>query len=300
MLKHWICFSCAAATIALSSTFIFQDGAKWRIPDERVYPSSNEMRNMESALCNNTHIINGTELGNEADEPIITCSHNTQSSKNIYVWGDSHARHLLPGLVSNFPNYNIHILYFTSCLAQSGIKNFIYEYENRTALRDACVSRNKRAMEFFKKRKSDHILIHQYFGYKGQFSESWHASTNHIIEELSKYGHRIAFIGAVTRPMKPLGDCIAVPITIPENLLSWRCKGDQEVQKEVFELNDELEKNLGNFFINTNNVLCKSSMNCISVEGSNLIYRDNHHLTLYGSNKLISGIRNNINKIFNP
>lgn len=294
MTRYLVSLGCAFLVVMLSTLIIWQDGASWRVPDRRIYPSSSEMRDIESALCNGTDIVDGIVLGGKADQPIITCSHDRQSNENIYVWGDSHSRHLLAGLISNFPSHNIHILYFTSCLAQSGIGTFIYEYKGRTALKNACIARNKQAMQFFQTQKPTSIILHQYFGYEGQFSDAWYASTEKIITELTAHGNKVAFIGAVPRPAVALAECITVPEIIPDWLLSLRCTGDQKTQKKIFLLNIELEKNISDNFLNPNEALCIDENNCHAVENSNLIYRDKHHLTLYGSVKLIDGVRNEL------
>lgn len=297
MSRYTITFSCTLLVVALSVLIVWQEGFDWRIPERRFYPSSSELRFMESEFCNKTNILDDVELGSGANEPIITCSHDRQSDKSIYVWGDSHARHLLPGLVANFPTHNIHILYFTSCLAQSGIGAFVYEYEGRTALRNACLDRNRRAMRFFKKEKSNPIILHQYSGYEGQYSEEWYASTRKVIEELTAHENKIAFIGAVPRPAVSLAECISVPNILPDWLLSKRCKGDPKKQREIFILNAKLENNFSDNFINPNGVLCANESNCLVIEGSNLIYRDKHHLTIFGSKKLINGIKDELSQM---
>lgn len=63
----------------------------------------------------------------------------------------SHARHLVPGLSEVFPDYKIKIMYFSSCLAQSGILDWTYEYEGRKAYAEACIARNQRMLAFFKR-----------------------------------------------------------------------------------------------------------------------------------------------------
>ena len=296
MNRYVLCLGCAVFALLLSGLIVWQDGASWRVPADRLYPSSDDLRDVESAFCGDTHILDGVELGKKAGQPIITCSHDRGSDESIYVWGDSHARHLLPGLVATFPNQNVHILYFTSCLSQSGIGGFVYEYEGRTALRDACIDRNQRAMRFFLSQAPSPIIIHQYFGYEGQFSEEWYRSTEHIVQRLTAHGSRVSFIGGVPRPDVFLAECIAVPSTIPDWLISKRCKGDRKIQSRVFERNETLEATLSEYFTNPNDVLCINEDACPAVERSQLIYRDKHHLTVFGSRKLIDGVKGEISK----
>lgn len=290
MQRRFVVLGCMVLALTLSAVVIWQDGAEWRVSEARRYPSSSDYRDLESAFCGDTHIRDGVKLGGKPDQPIITCAHERQSDRDLYVWGDSHARHLVPGLVETFPDHNIHILYFTSCPSQSGIGDFVYEYEGRTALRDACIDRNERAMAFFLDNDPAPIILHQFFGYDGQFSEEWFDSTRTIIATLTEHGNNLAFVGAVPRPDVHLAECLAVPGTIPDSILLRRCSGDETIQREMFRLNDDVAEKMPGNFINPNVVLCPTGGTCPTIEEDGLIYRDKHHLTPYGSRKLIAGI----------
>ena len=255
------------------------------------------MRDLESALCQGTHLKGGVPLGGKAGDPIITCSHDIKSDKNIYVWGDSHARHLLAGLIDTYPAYNIHILYFSSCLSQSGFGGFIYAYEGRTALKEACIDRNRRALEFFQTQGSTSIILHQYFGYEGQFSEAWYDATQKIIDTLALHGHRVAFLGGVPQPGVSLIECLAVPATITIWMNERRCRGNPVLAQRIVHWNKDLSARFPHNFVDISPVFCADSTYCSAIDGNTLIYRDKHHLTFYGAKKMIQAVEYRLSKL---
>lgn len=291
MARYRVTMGFTFASVVMSALIIWQAGWDWRIPERRIHPSPGQFRETETAYCEGGRVDEEQKADNNAPDPLVTCVYNSSSDKKLYVWGDSHARHLLPGLATHFPDYNIRILYLTSCLAQSGIAGFRYAYEGRTALAEDCVARNKRAMAFFQEENPAPIILHQYFGYEGQFSPSWYDSTRRIVTELSRKGHRIAFVGAVPRPAVALADCLVVPETIPDWLLARRCRGDRSVQGEIVDGNNRLEQDFPDIFVNINHVLCRPDGSCPIVDGSELIYRDKHHLTEFASKQVVGAIR---------
>jgi len=270
------------------------NGAQWRIPSERVYETAKEMRADESAYCYGSHLNEeGKDFGGQVDSPLITCQ-NTRSGKPIiYVIGDSHARHLLAGLSETYPEHQISILYYTNCLAQSGMGDYRLPYKGGRAKEEACVARNLAALDFFAERAPATIIIHQYAGHTDDETETWYEAAEILLEELKATPHKLVWIGSVLRPDVAISECLNVPGIISDNQLTQRCKGSPEILQAVYEKNQALELRFSDVYINPNDFFCpgRGPADCITFKGGTLLFRDKHHLTVEGSQMLIAHIK---------
>lgn len=266
------------AVVALAVLVLVQDGAAWRIPDDRQRADTKTLRAAETEFC-----------AHEATAPeLVTCAREVSpDGPSIYVWGDSHARHLIAGLSKEYPTHNIRILYFTSCLAQSGIKDFYYTYEGRGQLAQDCRARNQAALKMLDGHASTNVILHQYFGYDGQFSTEWIAATDFIAQQLATHGHHVMFIGGVLQPGEDLVNCRSVPALISDERLTERCAIDEDRIAVIFDKNASLEDRWPGFFINPNKVFCKDRANCGVSLGDTFLFRDSHHLSVEGSQHFI-------------
>lgn len=283
----------AGVSIVIYSHAFISEGAEWRLRPDRRSISPQAWRELENDYCSGTHKIEDVELGGKASQPLVTCSREVRGNKTIYSLGDSHARHLIPGLSEAFPDHTISAMYFTSCIAQSGLENFYSAYEGRINLAQACADRNLRAIEFFRNEPPTSILIHQYAGYEGDESEAWFEAADYLLEKLISFGHEVKWIGAVIRPDILVADCLAVPDVYPDEFLEKRCVGDAKIAQLVFQKNQILHDIYPEKYINLNEFFCPTGQpeNCKVARNGQPLFRDKHHLTTDASILLIETIK---------
>ena len=184
-------------------------------------------------------------------------------------------------------------MYFTSCLAQSGVGEFKYHYEGRRALANACVNRNRQAINFFKDSDPSTIFLHQYTGYEGEDARSWFDAAALLVSTLERFGHKVVWVGSVVYPNKLLASCIAVPRIYSDKQLSSRCKGDSRSVRRVFARNELLEMRFKRHYVNVNSYFCKGRepATCSHMLDNVPAFRDKHHLTVPSSISLIRWVK---------
>ena len=267
-------------------------GLKWRVPKDRIIKSSKEMRTEESAFC---EIMNqdGRKLVEKIENQFVTCRANSGAGEKIFVFGDSHARHLVAGLAKHFPDNEINILYRSSCHAQSGINNYVYDYENRKSLANDCIARNKNALQYFENvAQTSTIIIHQYAGYGTDKTENFMMASEELIKRLGNAGHKIIWIGPVIRPGKLVADCAAMPYSFPSYFLDRRCSGNKTIAQDIFNYSTDLHHRFPGVFLNISKFFCPETqveLSCrMMTKDNKALFRDKHHLTVDGSIELIS------------
>ena len=282
-------------------------GAPWRIPNEREAQSSSNLRAQESAYCGTSHLNGDRELGATPGDPLITCIANSDREQTIYTLGDSHARHLVPGLTHHFPNHRIAAMYFSSCHPQSGVGGYEYDYEGREALSKACVARNRAALDFFAGHRPTTIIIHQYDGYHSDRSSAFYVGAQALLDRLIiDYGHNVVWLGPVVRPGKLLADCLAVPGVYSNAFLTWRCQGDETAAQSVREHSNVMAKRFGEVFVDTQRFFCAGTQNLkndiaqgacrITGDNGQILFRDKHHLSTTGSIEFVGAFRNRLGR----
>ena len=255
-----------------------QSGLAWRIPETRRMLSEDAYRAAETAFCS----------GKENSTSLITCSHSVGSDKNIYLWGDSHSRHLIPGFAKVYPNHNIHVLYLSSCMPQSGLFGYYYDFEGRVADAQECVERNRKAIEYFKASKPTHIVIQYFHRVDDIKNKKLIDATLQLSQILISFGHKVKVISDVIRPGKPLTECLAVPFVYSDQKLKLRCHGDNKLAYKLRAEDAILAERLGpSLFVNMSSAFCEKN-NCVSFLNAKPLFRDDHHLTIAGSEYFVT------------
>ena len=273
------------------------DGGVFRIPAERLWVTPTEMRNRESAYCAGSDMQGAEQLGGKPGEKLVTCERRG-SGKHVYVWGDSHARHLLPGVAEAFPDVTVDILYYTSCLPQSGIGDYVYEFEGRKALADGCVARNRKALAMFETMAPTTIILSQYAGYEGDDGNLFLDASRILIDRLERAGHAVTWLGAVPYPDRDLGECSAVPATISNARLGLRCRGSEAAFDQIARRNAERARQFPDVYVDITPEFCPDGTyaSCVWVSDGRPLFRDKHHITVDKSIAVIRAVRDRIGR----
>jgi hypothetical protein len=284
----------ALGVLCLVALILLQDGATWRLPEDRQYPDSTALREAESDYCDDAPAAGTDPLGE-----LVTCRREISAeAPTIYVWGDSHARHLIAGLAEVYGTHNIRILYLSSCMAQSGFADYRYDYEGRSAMAADCVARNLDAMARFEALPPTLIILQQYYGYEATLSDQWLAATDVVLDRLRASGHRLALFGAPPEPGPGFADCFPVPALIPDDVLDERCSLDRAAAGRVAEVNRLLSERFGAVFVDASGPFCGADGVCRGREGDVLLFRDTHHLTTEGARRLIAANAERLDALF--
>lgn len=274
--------SLSVAVIAISALLIWSGGWPWRIPADRFLPSSAEFRKQEDAYCG----------GREHSGELVTCLVDRGSEKDIYVLGDSHARHLVAGLAKSFPQYNIKVMYFTFCFPHRGFDGYTYDLGSEE-LNRGCLKRNKDALDFFAKTEPTNVIL-SFWVIEQDFSTSYVSSLQDVVNQIASHGHNVKVISDAIRPGIYAADCFSVPEAISDIRQQTRCLGDQRLGRRLVAQNDRLAQILGPaIYTNASDLFCDNI--CINNRAGEPLFRDTNHLTPFGSEYLISHVAPRLN-----
>ncbi|MDC1198762.1 acyltransferase [bacterium] len=262
-----------------AGSMVGTEGWKWRIAEERLLPSSRENRKLVFRdYC--------ASLDPSKPEEIFTCQNYRGSQHDIIIWGDSHARHLTPGISEAFPNHNIYDLYLSGCVPQSGFKGYVRQHSSAKK-NQPCVDHNKRALEYLRNYKESTIILSSA---KRSKPEIIAESTRWLLAELRAAGHSAIILGDFIRPGRQLSDCFSVPDFLPQIAKPEdHCTGNKKIMKHGLAYNDALEELLPGF-ISPNMIQCPDGVCQFFKEGLPL-YADHHHLNPRGSIHFISKLK---------
>jgi hypothetical protein len=198
---------------------------------------------------------------------------------------------LVGGLAKAYKDFNIKVLYLSSCVPQSGLFDYFYDYDGRNALAQGCVKRNREALLYFEALPPADIILHNYMLPGSASDKKFVNSTTALLNTLAARRHHVTILSDVIRPEKVLADCYAVPAILSDALIERRCIGDQASARQQEQENILFGRQLPKgFFVNMNEFFCGSG-NCIAFADGKPLFRDEHHLTIYGSEKFVEYAR---------
>ena len=276
--KSFIASAAAASVVMLVLAYsaIASAGWPWRIPAKRIMSTPAQYLAEETRLCGEA----------ESSKGLVTCQVERNSEQSIYVFGDSHARHLIAGLESSYPDHNIRIMYFTGCLPNYGTLGYTYSLGTQ-ALNDACGKRNSEALKFFASIPPTTIIL-SFWMIDADLTEVFKRSISSVVHQLISDGHRVRVLSDVIRPGISLSDCYAVPRTISDKHQEKRCRGNAKLDRKLVSQNEKLAQILGAPpYVDMSRFFCPSDYCRASIDGK-LLFRDSNHLTIDGSRLYIA------------
>ena len=140
----------------LAGTILLTNGWPGRIPEERFQASNRDQRHLQDEL-----FCNSPDPSKPAD--LFTCQNYRGKDRDIVLWGDSHALHLVGGFSKWFPDYNTHVLFVPGCVPQSGFAGYVRNYGSDEKSSQECADRNRSALEYFEGQ-----AVNQYCSFRDQ------------------------------------------------------------------------------------------------------------------------------------
>lgn len=255
------------------------NGWKWRIPVDQLHSTNQELREEEnSKFCS---AIDPSKPAN-----IFTCQLNRNKARDIIIWGDSHAMHLVGGFAASYLDHNIYVLYQASCVPQSGFGGYVMANPS-PYVRKKCVARNEAAWAYLSKYKSSTIIL---TSAKRDKAARQALIADEMAAKLQSVGHQVVYLGDFIRPSRKLNDCRSVPAWLMSNAnISKRCS------PVAANIKVELAYNLAaagtsRNFINPAVVQCGSGK-CQYFDGPKPLFRDDHHLSWEGAQYFIAKLK---------
>lgn len=273
---------CALFISTLSFAAFSQDGWTWRLDSKRQTLTSKEWYQIEKRrYCEND--------SPGKDPHLFTCQNYRHMKKNIFLWGDSHALHLVAGFSEAYPDHNVFVAYSNGCVPQSGFNGYIRNFKTEEEIQK-CTQHNSRVLEYFLQSEPTNIVI---TNAKRSIPKVIGEATISIEKKLRQVGHKVIILGDFIRPGVPLNDCVAVPsILISDERLKERCTGRIESQERELKYNIELAEIVSNIIL-PNRVQCPNEQ-CKYVVNGQLLYRDHHHLNIVGSVHFLNKLKSQI------
>lgn len=267
--------SLAVVLSATSAATALGNGWSWRIPPERL---TRVVDPMDTRDCRRRNP--------DFDRDLVTCQNFRDRQKDLFVWGDSHALHLAPGLFSAFADSNVYILYRSACPPQSGFGGYVRDYASEAQERD-CVERNEKALRFFLEGPPRNIVI---TSAKREKAAQMAAVTEPIVRQLAEAGNTVVVLGDFIRPAVNLVDCTAAPaLLVSDAWITARCTGNARAAARELAYNDEMAALLP-AFVSPNDVQCPGDV-CQFIDGTRLLFRDDHHLSEAGATLFIERLK---------
>jgi peptidoglycan/LPS O-acetylase OafA/YrhL len=265
-----------AVLAATSGLAALGGGWAWRIPADRLTESD---QFLENRYC---HRFNP-----DLDKSLFTCQNYRKKDKDLFVWGDSHARHLSPGLAAAYRDYNIYILHDAGCIPVSGFDGFEYDVGSDVASSE-CAERNRKALKFFTSGKAKYNVI--LTSAKRETPELVAKIAVPLLDDLKAAGNTALMLGDFIRPGWNLVDCSTTPSFLVSD--AWRkarCTGVPAVSRTEMNYNNRLGR-LVPGFVSINDLQCPDG-ECQFFDNGRILFRDDDHLNDRGSVLMLSRLK---------
>jgi peptidoglycan/LPS O-acetylase OafA/YrhL len=264
-------FSILASIIMFSGVSIsvwYGEGWGWRAPGSEIIQSKYYHPKVEDSYCNkySPHISKKT----------FYCQNfNSIESKNIYVWGSSVGKHLVPGLATKYPDSNIYHDWMGACNPQSGFGGYTRMYRNKPY--NGCNTRNKKVMAFLLTAIPGVVILSS--RYQGKKVTK---ITLSLIKTLQEKSHTVYVTGGLRRLTEEPGSCLLKPY---KHLFGRNLNQCGSFRASDLPREDEFESQMRSInanFIRYDDFLCNET-SCDILDSGHAIYRDGGHLTTEGS-----------------
>ncbi len=261
-----------ALVVASPGAIAYWDkGHQWRIPENRSEHTNREWFKIEQRKYCRT-------FDPSMDRSLVTCQLARGGERDLFIWGDSHALHLVAGFAEHYPDHNIFVLYFGGCVAQSGFAGFVRDYRHPDTER--CIAHNKAALEFLSQRPPSDVVIS---GAKRSKPVLIAPATSDILRDVRSAGHTVALVGDVIRPGISLNNCASVPAAlVSDELISDACKSDTKIVTKELTYNRELATLIPEVLL-SDDFQCPAGVCRFHDAQGTLLFRDYHHLNVPGA-----------------
>jgi peptidoglycan/LPS O-acetylase OafA/YrhL len=268
----WALFLCVAGLGVMGWTVYAKNGfpnrtaaqAQVVYSGDHGHQAFNEWLTQHTAPCTPNHFFASAETW----EGHVRCRQSRPGPVDVALVGDSHAEHLFPGLVQQYPQLNI-AYYFKIGPAVLGNPKFdaIFEHLARTP------SIRHVVLTMFWERRLGGVRPNTRFG----------PLLSQTIEHLKSPGRTITLTTGVPHFNFDPDLCrLRRPHLSGEGA---RCEGLSTVHP-LIEQALHNAKAQGAQVLDTRAFFCSSPQDCSMVQGDHILYRDDNHLNLYGSNAL--------------
>ncbi len=281
------------ALLVMQGVAMADRGARWRLPEERLHPSSRQYRDMQDAFCD--RVDHGRQ---------IRCVRDPDSKMAVTLLvGDSFTDHLVPGLVRHFPGLGFMALGSNACPPQIGISDQSREGLSRHDWAQPCIQANAELHARLESMLPTRIIMA--FRLPAGLDEETASQVDRLLvreavrltARLERYGHRVLWISPPPVPGKHMPSCLSAPAWLPDSFVDDRCRFPETALKRAVTFERRFLKALPGKVVATSHVLCpgheiRGAAACrIRDRNGAPLFRDESHLTPAGSALLVAHLR---------